>query len=731
MASLIKTIFLKENEKDIFLSLKNQGINTKVFENKLSDLFNKVYNNFVGYYIFRQNECLYKLIILPKTINANDETAEKDFVNYLLHYYRINNKYSFDETKKIENSLLSLAFKNNNNQKESHLPLDEFEFYKYKSILESIEIFFKKHKNYKKVKVDYSSQDIKYKLNLQKNIQELDKTKLHQTRIVDMMYALIATITYNAIKLFMKNKLDDFEEENKKLLLSQCKSIINLISKKYNLDKGYKLTLLKLNSFKIEKIFKSTEKTKKLLIDIKSLFGFEQMYNDSDVSVTNRYDLSTTSFFINPIAFYEWYVYDILKKYTEANGKYILFDKEKNTNTKTQYCLESKRKKTITKSSNPDYILIDEEEKIKIVIDAKWKNIDKLSDISPSDYLKLKFDSNILKNNEYSITSYFIYPNLYDYNDVVNIKTDEKIYFNFNALQIDMKFEEDKNSLDFSYDYKIIEEKIIESSKIEKLKFKADEESIEIYKQRTEVINQLLNQDNLDNKDELFNNLDTFFINSSNKLNEDIAEYISDDIKYILDKYDDILEEDSKKFLKSSSSIYNYYKDKNYEEFDYSMPGSGLWKLVELELNTSFVWYIRIVNHICNAISAWIPLNKRKTAIFHEIDSRKKIRLNQFEHNQNKLQGVMLGGINLLLNDNEIIDEFIDLFKEENFIFQLLSKFVKNISDLRNEHAHIKAMSLEKYEQLNNLLFEQKEEVSQIEELLEFKKIIKNYIKDV
>ena len=42
MSSLIKTIFLKENEKDIFRSLQNQGVDTTRFEHHFIDLFNKV-----------------------------------------------------------------------------------------------------------------------------------------------------------------------------------------------------------------------------------------------------------------------------------------------------------------------------------------------------------------------------------------------------------------------------------------------------------------------------------------------------------------------------------------------------------------------------------------------------------------------------------------------------------------------------------------------------------------
>ena len=370
----INPIFLKENEKNIFGSLQNQGIDTSKFEHHFIDLFNKMYNNEVGYYIFEQDEQIYKIIILPKTIDEKSTTVQKEFVNYLLHYHRVNNKYRFDTTKQIPNSLLSLAFEENNkDENNSHNPIEEFEYYKYKSILESIEHFFKKHKNFRKVHIDYKSQDIKYKLNLSKNIKELDKTKIHQTQSLDVMYSQIATITHGALKLFAKRRIDIIKDEQyKKQLIQETRELISFIAKKYPIDKNYKFSLSKLNNSKTTKVYSKKSDTKLLLVDIKSLFGFEQMYQDEDVHVSNRYDLTTTSFFINPVNFYEWYVYDILKDFA-ADEKYkILFDKDKENKTTIEYDLISQQHQNDKdRSSNPDYILIDENKKIKIVLDVK------------------------------------------------------------------------------------------------------------------------------------------------------------------------------------------------------------------------------------------------------------------------------------------------------------------------------------------------------------------------
>lgn len=731
MTSSIKPIFLKENEKNIFASLQNQGIDTTKFEHHFIDLFNKMYNNEVGYYIFKQDEQIYKIIILPKTIDEKSPTAQIDFVNYLLHYHRVNNKYKFDKTKQIPNSLLSLAFEENNqDENNSHNPIEEFEYYKYKSIIEKIESFFKKHKNYKKVNIDYRSQDIKYKLNLSKNIKELDKTKIHQTQFLDVMYSQIATITHGALKLFAKRRIDIINDEKyKKHLIQETKKVISFIAKKYPIDKNYKFSLSKLNNSKTTKVYSKKSDTKLLLVDIKSLFGFEQMYEDNSLYVNNRYDLTTTSFFIDPILFYEWYVYDILKDFASTNNYKILFDNDEDTKTTIKYELVSQKfKEDKKRSSNPDYILIDEEKKIKIVLDAKWKNIEKLGDIKSSDFLKLKHDASLLENS-YKTIPYLIYPNYLSDEDKISISKDGNQPFNFGILQIDMNFEKEKNKIDFKYDFERIEEQI-EKEKYEKnIQGSSDKLTSEIETRRSELITQLLNSEIPEDKEEVFAELDNELIESASKLSEEIEEKISPEVEEILEIYKDILEPDSEKFLKSASSIYNYYKDKNFEHFDYSMPASGLWKLVELELNTSFSWFIRIKSNVCNNTCPWTNISNSRRSITQDLANRKQVKLNQFEHNDNtKLQGIMLGGINLLLQDTSTVEEFseIDTLDRHFFVSELI-EFLSKVINLRNEHAHIKAMSLEKFEELYNLLFIKVGVLSNIEKLMEFKiKIVEN-----
>ena len=399
---MYKSIFLRENEKDIFKALQDQNIEIEILQKYLSQLFNRVYNNYVGYYIFKQDDIVYKLIILPKTIDINSLNAEKEFVDYLLQYYRIKNIHKIDNEKNIPNSILQLAFESNNSNENSHKRLEVFQSYKYRTIIQDIDKFFKRHKNSKRIKVNYVSQSIKYKLNLKDNITELNRTKIHQIQNIDILFSILATITFYSLNLLLSQKYMNIYGDR---LIRDVKNLKSNLLKKFNIEKGYKFSLSILHGLKTTKLFSKTKDNKQLLVDIKSLFGFEQMYKDKSISIDYRQDLITTSLFINPNNFYEWYVYDVLKKYSIKKNKIIIFDKQEGT--KTEYFLNKMKK-----SSNPDYILIDEDKKIKIVIDAKWKNINDFADIKSSDYMKLKFDVSLLEGTEYQVCSLLVYPHI-------------------------------------------------------------------------------------------------------------------------------------------------------------------------------------------------------------------------------------------------------------------------------------------------------------------------------
>ena len=722
---MYQTIFLRENEKDIFQTLKNQGIKTKVFESHLAELFNRVYNNFVGYYTFRQEETVYKLIVLPKTIEPS-ENAEKEFVDYLLHYYRIKNLYKIDNERNIPNSLLQLAFESNNSQEKGHDFLEEFQSHRYRAILQNIEAFFKRHKSSKRIRQDYISQSIKHKLNLNQNIKEIDKTKIHQIKTKEIIFSMLATVTYNALKLFVTQKYQNKKSEE---VVKEAKRVQSELLKKYKIEKGYKLSLQKLQSIKIEKLFSKTQDIKQLLVDIKSLFGFEQMYKDDTRSIGYRQDLMTSSLFINPNNFYEWYVYDILKKYAEESGKSIEFDKN-NSETTTSYYLNKEKK-----ASKPDYILTDETNKVKVVIDAKWKNVEKMSDIKSDDYLKLKFDTFLLEQKGYMVSPYLVYPSIEIEDRNFTIKSEEDIVFQFHALMIDMAFEKYGNSLEFDFDVQELQERIENEEQKQIIKHIGAEGSVAIEPIRDALIADLIQAEDEERKEELGGLFDEALYAESQKLVQTLdKEIILPEVQEILDEFRDVMEDESITFIKSTSTIFGHYRNDEGVVFDFSMPGSGLWKLIEVELNTSFIWQLRIMSQVCNNQDPWTKICKRNAKIDQELDNGKKVPLSiSDKKDKSKLQSVMLGGIKLLLNDSSTLNEFNSFFARYNedteFLKDKLPDVIEKVITFRNEHAHIKAMSKDTFEELWDLLFTKNEnEKNEMQKLLMFKRNMMVYI---
>lgn len=736
-------IFISENDKkdETFDKLVDK-LDVNKLKNEIKAVFKKASNNYIGYYLFQDSDKYYKIFVLPKNIplpKSNNESEEreaiKQFLSYLKIYYKLKSTYHPDY--KIKDlgiaSLTEFAF-DSSSAKKSTNDIEEFIFYKYKFIIQEILNFFNSHKSHKRVNHNYISQTIKHKINLLSNIKEIDKTKIHQERYEDVIYSQIATVAYGAIKLFIRQKIDLVAKVNHNELLQLSLKLQNLLLKKYNLDKSYHLSLPKLTGTKTYKYFKKKQTNKVLYSNILSLFGLEHFFDDNGDKDINR-NIKSDSLFLRPETMYEWYVYDILKKYAKESDKTILFDKL-GSKTTTEYELKT-QKKSISKSSKPDYVLIDDLNSIKIIIDAKWKNTDINSSktIEPSDYLKLKLDSSLLDDDKYKTISCLIYSKIITGNDQINMNVDQE--FNFTILQVDMNFDEEQNKINFKNEYAEIQQRMEteieikkEKEKLNKIKIESNLLSDDINNCRTEVITKLFNQENFESKEEILNELDTKLLQSAEKVNNSIDEFISPEIQRLLVTYEDVLEEDSKKFLKSSSSIYNYYKDKNYNHFDYSMPGSGLWKLIELELNTSFSWFLRVQSSVCNNACPWTNISNRKRSITQDLDNGKKVKLNQYEHNdKTKLQGLMLGGISLLLQDNSTIEEFNEITNlDRDFFTSKLILFVSSIIKLRNEHAHIKAMSLEKYQELHGLLFNNSSGKLYIEYLLNFKKEIREYI---
>jgi hypothetical protein len=300
-----------------------------------------------------------------------------------------------------------------------------------------------------------------------------------------------------------------------------------------------------------------------------------------------------------------------------------------------------------------------------------------------------------------------------------------------------MKFEQYGNSLEFDFDVQKLQENIEKEEKKQGIKQFSTKSTLAVQGQRNNVIQKLIEAEVMEEKEELGGLFDDALWMESEKLTKSLdTEIILGEVKEILSEFSDIMEDESITFIKSTSTIYGHYKDEESVVFDFSMPGSGLWKLIEVELNTSFIWQLRILSKVCDNQSSWNKACKSNAKIYQDLDNGKKVFLSMSDKkDKSKLQSVMLGGINLLLEDKSTLDEFNTYFENNqediDFIQNILPNIIGKVSIFRNEHAHIKSMSKNIFDELWDLLFEKDQaDKNVLQKLLIFKRNMKVYINE-
>lgn len=359
------SIFLSENNSlDQALELLSSALNIEKFKKELSKVFAKIYNNYVGYYLFKDNEIHYKIFILPKHIKEpsssfddNKKTID-EFIGYLREYYRLKSKYpEYNKSGLDIESYKEIVFESQNNH--SIQSIDQLVFYKYQSILKRIEAFFIRHKSHRREIKSYISQGVKYRINLQRNIRELDKSKIHQDKIEDIVYSEMATIAYGALKLFIHKKVDLVENErDKKELMALVESIQNILLKRFHVDASFTLSAGKLMSNRSSKYFHKKIESITLYTDLLSLFGLEHFYDEDQKGDIYQSEKAEALFF-RPEDLFEWYVYDWIKHDLIRTQNIFGINPEKVVMKEAKkYYLKTDSEK-IDKTSNPDIIIED------------------------------------------------------------------------------------------------------------------------------------------------------------------------------------------------------------------------------------------------------------------------------------------------------------------------------------------------------------------------------------
>ncbi|MFY4818405.1 hypothetical protein ACOTWJ_09245 [Aliarcobacter butzleri] len=639
-------IFINENE-DVFKVLDKENVEySKKIVQHLRFIARKKSNNYIGYYQFKQNDLYYKIYILPKTSPkvSDDKTNVKNFINLLKLYYELKSKYKEIKVNEIFDNIIDFGFDIIDDRKNSD-DIEDFINYKYFDALKVIEEFFKRHNRSINKEVDFMSQSIKNRLDLKRNIAELDKSKIHQIKKVPYLYSKIAIISIECINYFNTKDLN-------KTIKNRAKIINSKIKNKFKMKANFDFKLNQITSKKIKKLFKTKEQIK-LYTALLQLIGVENYYNDSESKEIFKL-YNQHSLFFRPEKLYEWFVYDrLVKSYSNYN---ILKDDYKN-GTKKTYKINK-----LDIDSKPDILVIDN--KRLFVIDVKWRILDK-GKPAISDILKLKRDTEVRSFDAKEIFSLLVFPksdNLL-YNEYLINSKDEST-FKFYSRQIGMSDE----YIDILTD---ITEVSLVNGNLNKL-------------------NQLIFQTN---KTDYTNNPE-FIEQITEEISSYVTEYFSEDtifgnysiIRNFIDNEHD-KSETMIRLLKSSVSVLFYldnFVDEQYS--DYTLPASSIWKAIESEIKENIRFFIKDIKK-----------NNSREKLYND-----SITLGTYSFVFRNIVNYK----NLSDSRNTTYNTFKDILNVLDKTMEEYKSFFEIITDMRNDYTHNEIMTKENfYEYVLNGIF--------------------------
>ena len=236
----------------------------------------------------------------------------------------------------------------------------------------------------------------------------------------------------------------------------------------------------------------------------------------------------------------------------------------------------------------------------------------------------------------------------------------------------------------------------------------------------------------------LLNKLDNILSDAADKLFKFISgKCFREVVPEIVKDFAGIMDPTTKRFLITSETVQEFARQHKPANFDYSAPGCGLWKAVERELNLSLILHLRRSGGvITNVYHPWKKSANAPGKFPILIGEKASQDLSETKGSEN-LEGIMLGPMELMLEwehcntVKEKLGNFSTL-KGKPYLPTSFPEDLKQIRTLRNGHAHISAMSKQKFNELRNLVLPSpsgKEASTCLLEILQLKETIFDYWK--
>lgn len=267
------------------------------------------------------------------------------------------------------------------------------------------------------------------------------------------------------------------------------------------------------------------------------------------------------------------------------------------------------------------------------------------------------------------------------------------------------------------------------------------EASQRIQQRRNEVLAHVLEAEDEDHKQEIITKFEEDIVKENNGLFDHLQSTMEGEIvtPSIVRSFEEIMDDETKRFLISAKTVEKFVCEQFLEGFDFSLPGSGLWRAVERELNLSLIWYVRY----CYGVVGNDPLiaNEGLSAKIKIRAGKNCVNINKREEGESRrFRGITIGTISYILSsshDNGVAATFQPVVEGVWLKFMTegggLPTALLRIGDIRNRHAHISAMSQAQYQQLHDLILLPDKEMGEsiLGTIFRIKRNIFEYIREV
>jgi hypothetical protein len=434
---MTRTFFFNENSKSSTIKSILGNVDTEL--EKYIDTITKMKSgNKIGYFQFKHNGDYYKFYIMPKIYKTEEKECndcpayEEQFIKFFKHYYRLVGKYDIEKySDELEGNISDLSYTSQESAKELATDVesvDDFIVHNYNDSLSVIERFFTKHKKLILVEQDFQSQSIKSKLNIRRNMIEPNKSSVHQTKIVPMIYSNIAVIAMEVLHHFINIKIRNFSATSKsKGLKRKANKIQNTLKQKFSNNHDLTFKVSELLQRKTSKLFEKNHEYKNVYKALLKLTGKEHYYN-GDVYREIQKEDEMISIFFQPEKLYEWILYDELLENKVFDYDEVLKDGKDNVKKPFELIPAYDDKKKY--SSEPDLIVLKDDKEYPV--DAKWKVLNTKNASFDNDIAKLRRDAKIRGVNK----GYLIYPKI---DESSKFQLDTEYRYDFDDFRFELK----------------------------------------------------------------------------------------------------------------------------------------------------------------------------------------------------------------------------------------------------------------------------------------------------